>query len=419
MRFRVATLGLTLAACGGTRSPAIGPQANGTGQPGVARVDASVDDPGPTPSDAGRPPPLADGNMFQPGGRDPASHGAPTPITLRSVGGLDGTAVVDVAVDAASAVWASTAGFVLYLQRGAAPRRYTAADGLANGDGSVAFAGVGAGEPGQAFIGTIGKWADVVDVRPGGSLDVHHLTIEDPVHAEKITRAFRFAVDLDSAWGGTVWVGSEHGHSTVHGVATGYCWGQYGCFEEHRHSDPGGGPAGDVKGLAVCPNHDLWTGDAWWVARMPWGGVGTQPDFWSVPPGGYPTPLVDAFPGVDDNVSVMACDEVGGLWVGSWGNGLVYLEPVTTIAHYFDAADTLPQNIITALALDPDGSLWIGTGWAGLARYRAAGGGAWTYYAEGAGLPSNAITALAIDATTSPRTLYIGHLRGLSAYQGP
>src|SRR5262249_14603121 len=149
---------------------------------------------------------------------------------------------------------------------------------------------------------------DVVDVQAYGKLSIHHLTITDPIHAMHIQRGLRFAVDLGSAYGGTVWIGSEHGHAAVHGIASGYCCGTYGCFEERGHSDPGGGPAGDVRGLAVCPDHSLWTGDAWWVARMSWGAQGTMPDFWAVEPNGYPAPGIDAFPGVDDNINAMACD---------------------------------------------------------------------------------------------------------------
>jgi hypothetical protein len=343
---------------------------------------------------------------------------SPTPITLRSVGGLDGIATHDVAVDAAGGVWATTDHFVLYQPRGGAARRYTSADGLAEGDSQTVFAGVGAGGSGQAFIGTIGRYADVVDVRGDGSLAVHHLTITDPIHAAHVTMAFRFAVDLQSACGGTVWIGAEHGHAAVHGIATGYCWDREGCFEEHRHSDPGGGPAGDVRGLAVCASHDLWTGDAWWVGRMPWGASGAQPDFWALPPGGYPDPLFDVFPGVDDSIYAIACEPQGGLWVASYGNGLAHLDGITYATHYFNAATSLPQNVVTALALDADGSVWLGTGWGGMGRYQPATG-QWTYYSPTAGLPSASINALATDFTTSPRTIYIAHLSGLSAYQGP
>jgi hypothetical protein len=322
--------------------------------------------------------------------------------------------VNDVAVDTAGGVWATTDHFVAFIPRGGAARRYSSANGLALGDGSVLFAGVGAGLPGQAFIGTIGKYTDVVDVRADGGLNIHHITITDPIHVLHVTMGLRFAVDLGSAYGGTVWIGAEHGHAALHGIATGYCFSQEGCFEEHRHSDPGGGPAGDVRGLAVCSNHDLWTGDAWWVGRMPWGAQGTQPDFWSIGAGGYPTPLYDVFPGVDDSVTAIACDAAGTLWVGSYGNGLAHVDPTTTIMNYYEASDSLPQNLVTAVLVDADQSVWVGTSWGGLARF-APTAHTWTYYA----VPSNSITALAADFTHTPRTIYVAHTQGLSAYTGP
>jgi hypothetical protein len=381
----------------------------------VAPPDGPAGDPsdgGPTdPGDAATP---LDGNHFMPGSGDPVSHGPRTPIPVTTVGGLT-QSVHDVAVDGSGGVWATTDAFVAFVPRTGAGRHYTAADGLALRDATVPFAGVAVGLPGQVFIGTLGRYADVADVRPDGSLDVHHLTITDPIHALHVTRAYRFTVDLGSAYGGTVWIGAEHGHAALHGISIGYCWGQYGCFEEHRHSDPGGGPAGDVRGLAVCPNHDLWTGDAWWVGRMPWGSQGTTPDFWALAPTGYPDPLYDVFPGVDDSVTALLCDGDGTLWVGSYGAGLAHIDPTTRIIHYYEAMDSLPQNLVTALLLDADGSLWVGTSWGGLARFQPATQ-QWTYYG---GLPSDTISALAADFTASPRIIYIAHSAGLSAYTGP
>jgi hypothetical protein len=418
MRTLIWLSALLISACGSSGLRVVDAAADGAAP--VSDAATTGPDGSPTPDAAfpGDASPASDASIFAPGGPDPVAHGAPTPIAVRVAAGLDGVTVNDVAVDTAGGLWASTDRFVVHVPPGGAPRRYDAHDGLALGDTTVPFRGVGAGGPGQAFIGTAGKWADVVDVRTDGSLAVHHLTITNPIHAAHVTIAYRFVVDLGSAYGGTVWIGAEHGHSTVHGIATGYCWGMDGCFEEHRHSDPGGGPAGDVKGLAVCPDHQLWTGDAWWVGRMRWGGAGTTPDFWRVGADGYPDPLIDGFPGVDDNISAIACDDLGGLWVASYGNGLLHLDPATFTPQYFDAADSLSQNVLTAVLVDADGSVWIGTGWAGITRYQPQTGRL-VYYNALAGLRANEITALAADFTQTPRTIYIGSVGGLSAYSGP
>src|SRR2546429_3863913 len=122
------------------------------------------------------------GNQFEPGGTDPVEHGSYHPLPLHSVGGVDKIKVHDVAVDEGGGVWAATDALVVYLPRGSSPRRYSARDGLATGDTHATFAGVGAGRAGQAFIGTLGRYADVVDVQPSGHLSVHHLTLTNPIH---------------------------------------------------------------------------------------------------------------------------------------------------------------------------------------------------------------------------------------------
>ena len=168
----------------------------------------------------------------------------------------------------------------------------------------------------------------------------------------------------------------------------------------------------------MCPGHDLWTGDAHWVGRMPYGGAGETPDFWAGPPDGYPSPLLDAFPDARDDVSAMACDPAGRLWIGSYGGGLLRLDTTLLTRRYFDALGALPQDLVTAVAVDPDGSIWVGTSWGGVARHRPDED-RWTYHDETAGLPSDAITAFAVDARAAPRVVYIAHSRGLSAYRGP
>jgi hypothetical protein len=340
---------------------------------------------------------------------------------MRPVGGVTGELVHDVAVDTGGGVWATTDHYVVYQARGAAPRRLDAHDGLATGDPLVPFLGIGAGNPGQAFVGTRGKYLDVVDVAASGAVSVHHVAITNPEHVGVVTMVVRVAVDLGSAYGGTAFIGAEHGHAALHGIAAGYCFGQDGCFEEHRHSDPGGGPSGNVAGLAVCPNHDLWTGDAWWLARMPWGAMGQVPDFWAVPPAanGYPNPLIDAFPAQrEDDITAIACDDQGGLWVTSFVEGLAHVDPITHAVHGFLAPAYLPQNQLTAVLVDNDGSVWVGTSWLGLARYEPSTN-RWTYYNSLAGLPNDAITALAADFTATPRVIYVAHGGGLSAYEGP
>ena len=63
---------------------------------------------------------------------------------------------------------------------------------------------------------------------------------------------------------------------------------------------------------------------------------------------------------------------------------------------------------MTALAADPDGSIWVGS-YIGIGRYWP-GTGQWAYYnagrilRTGVGMASDSITSLQIDRRTSPRT---------------
>ena len=74
----------------------------------------------------------------------------------------------------------------------------------------------------------------------------------------------------------------------------------------------------------------------------------------------------------------------------------------------------LPENGITALAADANGSIWVGTE-TGLVFYDGA---TWTpFFSGGSGLPDNAIRSLAVDQESG--TLWVGtFMGGLASYDG-
>src|SRR5207245_2186441 len=109
-------------------------------------------------------------------------------------------------------------------------------------------------------------------------------------------------------------------------------------------------------------------------------------------------------------------DGAGGVWVASFGQGLAYLAPQTHEPSYFDRARELPQNRLTSVAVDTDGSVWVGTIYGGIARKQ---GGSWTYYTSGKGLPSDQITAIFVDRFASPRRVLVGTDQGVAIYTGP
>ena len=73
-------------------------------------------------------------------------------------------------------------------------------------------------------------------------------------------------------------------------------------------------------------------------------------------------------------IRALADDASGALWIGSTGGGLRRLDPATrrTEVWRHDAASpvSLPDDRISAMLVDRDGHLWVGT-WRGLARRRA------------------------------------------------
>ncbi|MCW5558979.1 MAG: hypothetical protein KIT22_14255, partial [Verrucomicrobiae bacterium] len=73
----------------------------------------------------------------------------------------------------------------------------------------------------------------------------------------------------------------------------------------------------------------------------------------------------------------------------------------------FGRAEGLPDNQVHAVAVGPDGSLWVGTT-AGLARRSASGFTTWT---QADGLPDNLVSALAFDPSG---VLWVGTPRGLA-----
>ncbi len=75
-------------------------------------------------------------------------------------------------------------------------------------------------------------------------------------------------------------------------------------------------------------------------------------------------------PLLNDSIVVLSDDSLtGGLWAGTYGNGLWHLQDGRTTL--YTVADGLPSNQIRALLEDVDRTLWIGSFDGGLAGFRA------------------------------------------------
>ncbi|MCS7054098.1 MAG: T9SS type A sorting domain-containing protein, partial [Ignavibacterium sp.] len=73
----------------------------------------------------------------------------------------------------------------------------------------------------------------------------------------------------------------------------------------------------------------------------------------------------------DDYVSALAIDAQGNKWIGTYG-GLAKFDG-TNWTVYKTSNSGLPNNEVRALAIDALGNKWIGTGGGGLAVYREGG----------------------------------------------
>jgi hypothetical protein len=417
---------LAFAGCGGSAAPPDG---------GIARSDAAILD-GSLPISGDGAQPIVDAafdlapdlsGAFHPPepDDDPLAHAPATPIKVTTMPGTP--IVLDVGADRGGGIWAVSASTVYYFHDGVVST-YDQSTGLARGNMAFPFTGIAGALPGQAIVGDNGGIADLMQVNPqnGNVQSIDNMVVpffqgdEYPQHLVRVIAAFRIVADVDGTMNGTAYLGGSHGTTARHGL-TGP--GNFPPFEEHVHFQPDGTTnwcdstvppkgcwGGDVRGLALTPEGDLWIGDEHYVAFLPQLSIGPNTDFFMSFGFG-----MDVIPGVNDEVQALASDGSGALWIATGWNGLVRLAPMTHEPTYFDRARELPQNRLTAVAADPDGSIWVGTWNAGLARVKD---GNWRYYTQASGLPSPDITSIFVDKDSHPRRVIIGSDVGVAIYDG-
>ncbi|MDR0964957.1 MAG: hypothetical protein LBM75_00335 [Myxococcales bacterium] len=337
--------------------------------------------------------------------------------------------VHDFSGDSAGNLW--VAGFDgVYLLRSGASRfeKLTQSDGLTDYP-YISIAGLGDGE---AIVGMRGVFEGQEDndspaaLKSGGAdrlklsgsgLDVEHYVMGTPPGVTypngryKIRSVFTIHPDYEGAHAGDIWFGGNHG------VAL-WSESQKALLENRTVSISVNGSEmqGDFWGVAIAPSSgDVWIGGAHREGRLRYGESG---DF-----NASIDPVIDAWPDAsvtdrtDDHVKAMAVSPSGVVWIGSTVNGLSSYDPTSQEFTYYTVEDGLPGPNVTALAADPDGTVWVGS-WTGLGRYDPAAK-KWSYVRHlGQGLPTDEIVSLQIDPRTSPRTLYIGTLKGVSVYRG-
>ncbi len=384
--------------------------------------------------------------MPPPANDAPVAHAPPSSLA-GATSMLAGVDVADVSTDQGGGIWAVSDATVYYFPPGATrPFTYDQKNGLARGwstwqdpyfNGTpdspatlpLTFSAVAGATAGQAIVGNIGAIADRVTVDPKSgalvgveNLKITHTTTSDAFyddHLVRVVATHKIITVLDGAMNGTAYLGGWHGFTALHGLK-----GDCGCksdFEEHQHyvgCDDSGAQLGcwdgDVWGLAMSPDGNVWAGDRHFVQLLSQRSVGPNAGLLD---GGFVAHF-DVFPGLRDEVHGLAVDAAGGVWVASDGNGLAYLNPNDWTPPYWSAATTLPQNHLRGAAVDRGGDLWIGTDGAGVARYDAAAN-RWTYYTAASGLPDDKVNTVYVDPFASTHRVFIATHSGFAIYEGP
>jgi hypothetical protein len=146
----------------------------------------------------------------------------------------------------------------------------------------------------------------------------------------------------------------------------------------------------NIRALAVGPDGSVWAG----ASHATGGGVSRYAgQTWQ--------PLSDFNGGLPNLVTALAADAAGRVWVGTDGYGANQWDGATW--RTFTAEDGLASDIVYAIAAEP-GTMWFGTwsyltgegAFGGVGRYDLASS-AWTAYRHSDGLALDDVVAVAVD----------------------
>lgn len=262
----------------------------------------------------------------------------------------------------------------------------------------------------------ISKSGDVDRIRVlDEGLDRFHYDLSSPPselypEGRDILRScYRIVPVLEGPFEGDVWFGCNHGAAM---------WSEaHGQVFEHVHPAINVGDSlftGDFRGIAITPEGNVWVGAAARTGLIRYADEGGN--FWApiVPELDLWPEEVALDPEGHDWVMALAADEAGGLWAGSFGNGLAYRAADGSFL-YLSTADGLVDNRMRDLALDPDGSLWVANE-GGLVRL--FGGTVGQVFDATDGVPGTVLSVF-VDDWSEPRRVIVGTTEGVVVYDGP
>ncbi|MBS2028023.1 MAG: hypothetical protein JST54_08990 [Deltaproteobacteria bacterium] len=289
----------------------------------------------------------------------------------------------------------------------------------------------------------------------GGGFNVAHYDIytgpgivaAEPQGREKLCSIYRLVYDGAH---GAVWAGANHGFAFLNPNYDGSSFylgdDDPGILMEHIHPAINGyltdaSPAtddflltGGYYGMAVDPAGDIWAGGIFRTYKCVAGEGGIN--FWTCESDAphnhqidiWPDPVShDAWPQqrVDDYVTGLAVAPDGTVWASArdrqdnpnqyqvMGIGLAHLSATGVPIGYL--TDAMPSQHLTALAADPDGSIWIGSE-AGVARYIPSQGVVQQFGGDALGGHWGDIVGnIQIDTSGPKRRVLIGFMSGAVA----
>jgi ligand-binding sensor domain-containing protein len=318
---------------------------------------------------------------------------APTPIAPVSI--YAGTDAREASADLAGNVWIATAAGARAVTTGGAILSYRAADGLVDDDVRAAAGG----RAGSALVGfgTQGVPGQGGNPPQTEFLTIHAGVIRGEPHRFGLTGEIVVTnhAEYDSGRD-QYWIGTNEGVSIFTAA---------GDLVEHRHPVH---PHGMTLGVAIAPSGDVWDADQFQLSRL---NAGPNADFLA-----SFDPVLQPFETADQLLSSVALDAAGLVYVGSLAYGLARIDLSAWSATIWSAAAGLPSLRVQSVAIDPDGSIWVGTD-AGLGRLDPRSG-AWQIHRASAGLPSDDIREVTIDRSHSPRRVVITTGDGVVVYAG-